>query len=58
MADDWFGSETAWWAKHQHAQDHLAKQGATVSRGVEALLDAADHFAGDDERPTIDEEDT
>jgi hypothetical protein len=23
MVDDWFGSETAWWAKHQHAQEHL-----------------------------------
>jgi hypothetical protein len=25
MVDDWFGPETAWWAKHQHAQDHLAR---------------------------------
>jgi hypothetical protein len=25
MVDDWFGSETAWWVKHQHAQDHLER---------------------------------
>jgi hypothetical protein len=25
MVDDWFGSETVWWAKHEHAQDHLAR---------------------------------
>ena len=25
MVDDWFGSETAWWAKHEHAQEHLAR---------------------------------
>lgn len=25
MVDDWFGCETAWWAKHQHAQDHATR---------------------------------
>jgi hypothetical protein len=25
MVDDWLGPETAWWAKHQHAQDHLER---------------------------------
>jgi hypothetical protein len=25
MVDDWYGPETAWWAKHEHAQDHLER---------------------------------
>ena len=25
MDHDWFGAETAWWAKHHHTQDHLAR---------------------------------